>query len=132
MSKFKMGDTVIPEGFEREDIFFGTRLYGFVGKPGTITDKDYEPEEHRYRVHGCWWPEGAIRLAEPQTLVAEPAKKTLGDFMLAALTGLCANEEGRMKILKDSKQEGISINQGIAKTALEIAKATINELNKEA
>lgn len=112
MSKFKIGDVVIPERFERKDIFFCPDMLGVSGKPGCITNIDDKPDEHHYKIHGWWWPEGALTLHDPkekeyvkrflgqQTLTVDPERKTLGDFMLAALTGLCANPISE-KIPKD-------------------------------
>lgn len=133
MNKFKIGDMVIPERFERVDLGFASRMDEFIGKPGTITCIDDEPDEHHYQINGWWWPESALILHEPkekeyvkrflgqQTLTVAPERKTLGDFMLAALTGL----------LSSYGNHDVTDYNDIAHDALMAAKAAFELYEKE-
>lgn len=123
--KYKIGQRVVTHKFgDTQSLGFSKGMEKLVGEVGEITN--YVIYKNQYEVHGYIWPESALTPAPDEPIKEveekpEQPRKTLGDFMLAALTGLCA-----VQSIIDNPSERV------ADVAFRTAKAAFEIYEKEA
>lgn len=120
INKFEVGEWVIPHDFALGmHSPIGAQL-ACVGEKHRIQDFRFDRQFniYMYEIHASdgfdyYWPESSLEKC------AEKPVYDLGEFAKAAMQGLCAADGGRV------------IPKGIAVFAVEIARETIKELEKQ-
>lgn len=132
MPKFKIGEIVIPHRTGETDFRNRDMIYEKPTKIVNVEDNNGWPYQDE---NGYYWPESALTPYEPNSQLderffgnkTEKPQYDLKEFVLAALTGLCANSDG---VMTEDNRRSFHPND-ISKVAVEIAKTTIWALKKE-
>lgn len=117
MSKFKVGDLVVPHKFESDPlcVYWDDQMRCFIEAPGRVKSIDIVGN---YEVHGWSWPESALT---PYTPEPTPPRYDLKEFTLAAMTSILKSE---------SAWHDVAGIDEFGKMAVKIARATIKALQE--